>query len=446
MMNLSELRSYCGSLLDYDPINPTYTQELTSFLNDAQGRLLGDRPWSFLTTEEQLSVETDITLSLTFAPGSAQVTGAGFPVGTLIEPGSPYELGTLTFTESGGTTATYQVRFVQNATTLHIDRPFVGTGGTYSVVLKRRNVYLPSDTAQVLSVLQDITSYPQQVSFMSKLDRDAHLIDPAVLGTPEAFLQGEAEFVPAPRALSGVSVVTPGAGRGVRTVTVYMVNVRAPDLPSFDSYPGYSGGLESGLSPGVEYTLQDNEELQFNPAAIAEKSGLYRRFYFTCTAEGIDAPRRVRGTTSIDTVPPPGIGGGFTADTRLSILQGQNFDTITPRYKRTQSGAHQSVQLYPHPSSDTFINVRRLVVPQDMEEHQDTPAVPSAYARVIAYEALSQLAIKADQAPLSAVFERKMQMVYRGMEQRYLGKPSRRIVKNSSGGIYPTIFGPLTFT
>ena len=39
-MNLSELRSYCGSLLDYDPINPTYTQELTSFLNDAQGRLL----------------------------------------------------------------------------------------------------------------------------------------------------------------------------------------------------------------------------------------------------------------------------------------------------------------------------------------------------------------------------------------------------------------------
>jgi len=87
-----------------------------------------------------------------------------------------------------------------------------------------------------------------------------------------------------------------------------------------------------------------------------------------------------------------------------------------------------------------------LLVPQDMEEAQDVPAVPSAYAKVLAYEALAQLAIKSDQAPLSAAFERKMQMVYRGMEQRYLGKPSRRIVKNSSGGIYPTIFGPLTFT
>jgi hypothetical protein len=92
------------------------------------------------------------------------------------------------------------------------------------------------------------------------------------------------------------------------------------------------------------------------------------------------------------------------------------------------------------------MTVRRLVVPQDMEEQQDTPAVPSAYARIIAYEALTQLAVKADQTAVAAAYERKRQMMYRGMEQRYLGKPSRRIIKNSSGGIYPTIFGPLTFT
>ena len=132
--------------------------------------------------------------------------------------------------------------------------------------------------------------------------------------------------------------------------------------------------------------------------------------------------------------------------TALSTLQSQNFDTITPRYQRTQSGAHRALQLYPHSSSDSELTVRRLLVPQDMEEQQDTPAVPSAYARVIAYEALSQLAIKADQAPLSVAFERKRAMIYQGMEQRYLGKPSRRIIKNGAGGIYPTIFGPLTFT
>ncbi len=444
-MNLDALRQYCGSLLDYDPVNPTYTSELTSFLNDAQGRLLGDRPWSFLVLEQQLRVKTDISLTLTFVNGSSQVTGVGFPVGTLSAPGSAYELGTFTVTDSNGLVDSYRIQYVQNTTTLHIDRPFVGAGGTYTVTMKRRDVYLPSDTAQVQAVLQDITSYPQQIDFMSKLDRDGYLIDPSVLGTPESFLEGVAEYVPAPRALSGVSVVTPGAGRGVRSITVYMVNVRAPLLPSFDSYPGFSGGLESGLSPGITYDLADNEELQFNPAAINEESGLYRRFYFTCPDEGIEAPRRVRSITSVDTVPPVG-GVTFSGDTSLSVLQGQNIDTITPRYQRTQSGAHQAVQLYPHPSSDTFINVRRLLVPQDMEEAQDTPAVPSAYARVLAYEALAQLAIKADQAPLAAAFERKMQMVYRGMEQRYLGKPSRRIVKNSSGGIYPTIFGPMTFT
>jgi hypothetical protein len=444
-VNLDSLRSYCGSLLDYDPVNPTYTDELTAFLNDAQVRLLGDRPWSFLVTEQALRVQTDVSLALTFVNGSSQVSGVGFPIGTLSAPGSSYELGTFTVTDSNGLTDTYQIRFVQNTTTLHIDRPFVGSGGTYTVTMKRRNVFLPSDTAQVQAVLQDITSYPQQIDFMSKLDRDSYLIDPDVLGTPESFLEGEAEYIPAPRALSGVSVITPGAGRGVRTVTVYMVNVRAPLLYTYDSYPGFSGGLESGLSPGVTYTLQDNEELQFNPAAINAESGLYRRYYFTCTDEGIDAPRRVRSATSVDTAPPTG-GVLFSADTSVSVLQGQNLDTITPRYQRTQSGAHQSLELYPHTSTDSFINVRRLLVPQDMEEAQDVPAVPSAYAKVLAYEALAQLAIKSDQAPLSAAFERKMQMVYRGMEQRYLGKPSRRIVKNSSGGIYPTIFGPLTFT
>ena len=82
LVNLDALRQYCGSLLDYDPVNPTYTSELTSFLNDAQGRLLGDRPWAFLVREEQLEVKTDITLTLTFTAGSAQVTGTSFPVGT----------------------------------------------------------------------------------------------------------------------------------------------------------------------------------------------------------------------------------------------------------------------------------------------------------------------------------------------------------------------------
>ena len=447
-MNLSALRDYCGSLLDYDPINPTYTAELTSFLNDAQQRLLGDRPWSFLVTEQVIKTRTDVSRSLVFTNGSASVTkpalAPALPVGTAALPGSVLELATITVTDSAGLTDEYVVRFVQNTTTLHIDRPFAGASGTYTVTIKRRDVYLPADTAQVMAVLDNSVGYPQEVSFLSKLDRDCYLLDPDTLGTPESFLEGEAEYVPAPRSVRGISAVTVPAGQGVRTVQVYQVNVRAPAYYGFDSYPGYSGGFESGLSPAMTFTLSDTQELQINPDVISSSSGLYRRYYFTCTDEGIDAPRRLRGAT-VDTVPPSG-AGAFNASTALSALQSQNFDTITPRYQRTQSGAHRALQLYPHSSGDSELTVRRLVVPQDMEEAQDTPAVPSAYARVIAYEALAQLAIKADQAPLSVAFERKRAMIYQGMEQRYLGKPSRRIIKNSAGGMYPTVFGPMTFT
>ena len=112
-MNLKALRDYCGSLLDYDPVNPTYTEELTSFLNDAQGRLLNDRPWDFLVQERAYNVRTDVDLALGFTNGSASVTGTGFPVGTASLPGSEYELGTMQVTDSAGVVALYQVRYVQ---------------------------------------------------------------------------------------------------------------------------------------------------------------------------------------------------------------------------------------------------------------------------------------------------------------------------------------------
>lgn len=444
-MNLQDLRAYCGSLLDYDPVNPTYTGELDGFLNDAQQRILGDRAWDFLTTEGVLQARADVSISLGFTNGSSSVSGTGLPIGTAALPGSPYELATADVTDSAGLQGIYTVQYVQNATTLHLDRPFTGASGTYAVTLQRRDLHLPADTAQLMAVLQDDVGYPQQVSFLSKLDRDAYVLDPDTEGTPASYLEGESLYVPAPRAVRGVSAATVAAGKGVRTVKVFMVNVRAPAYYGFDSYPGYSGGMESGLSPSTTFSLTNVQELEIAPDVIASSSGLYRRFYFTCEEEGIIAPRRLRSSSGTSTVPPAGLTA-WKPDTALATLQSQAIDTTTVRYRRTQSGAHRAMQLYPHPSSDQRMTARRLLVPQDMEELQDTPAVPSAYARLLAYEAMSALAIKADQSALSATFERKRALMFRGMEQRYLGKPSRRIIKNGSSSVFPAIFGPMTFT
>ena len=76
-MNLADLRAFMGNLLDYDPTNVTYTNQLTDLLNDAQTRILTDRPWSFSIVEEDVETRTDVAVSLACANGSSQATGTG---------------------------------------------------------------------------------------------------------------------------------------------------------------------------------------------------------------------------------------------------------------------------------------------------------------------------------------------------------------------------------
>jgi hypothetical protein len=58
-VNLSDLIDFCGNLLDYDPVNETYREQLVSLLNDSQTRILTDRHWAFAQRERDLRVYTD---------------------------------------------------------------------------------------------------------------------------------------------------------------------------------------------------------------------------------------------------------------------------------------------------------------------------------------------------------------------------------------------------
>lgn len=458
-MNLAQLRALVDNLIDYDPVNETYREDVRTLLNNAQLRVLGDQAWDFLIEESRQRVLTDQTVSLTFINGEIAVTDAtapsppgSFPISFDGKyPGSPWELATLHVTDSAGLSGIYTIRLVATSNTLSIDRPFLGASGTYSCSIRFRNVYLPADTVQLQGELRTDTGYPIKLQWLSQFSHDVYNLDADLLGAPENVLEGEAVYVPAPRSVHGVSAVTSGSGRGVRSVTVYMVNCMAPDYPGFDSYPGFSGGFESALSPGVTFDLADTELLTFTPETINPASGLYRRYYFTCTQAGvdIDAPRRVRnasgGTIGQDTVSPAG-GVTLTPDLNLSTLQSQFLDAQLTRYQRTQGGSHRALQLSPHPSSDQDIIVRRLLAPRYMDEDQDYPSIPPASAQILAYEALRDLALKLDQPALAESFGRRADLLFRGMQQRYVSKPSRRIVRGASPAVYPTVFGPLTFT
>lgn len=448
-MNLGELVAFCGNLLDYDPVNDTYREQLVDLLNDVQARILTDRHWSFAQIDRQVQAYTDKTIAVGMTLNSPDVTSAAlFDYSTsVIKPGSSLELGELEVTLASGEVQKYRVSWVESASLLHLDRNFEGPTGPYTATIRQRDVFLPVDTAAVMNVGDPTTGIPTKAIYLSRWERDDTNLDPSLLGTIEAYLPGEGLQVPAPRTSTGVATVA-GVGQGVRTINVYQVNVRAPIGPSFSDYrKDASQGLESALSKVATYSLTALQTLEFTPETLDDRPGLYRRYYFTCPEAGLLAPVRIAdAASSQDTVSPAG-GVTLAPDLSLATLQTQAFAERALRYRG--GGLYRSIELYPHPSADQLVNVRTLISPQRMYEDQDAPLVPSAYAQVIAYAALESLTLKVDNPALSAVYERKKDLLFRSMEQRYLEAVPRRLIKGMPTAGYRYIrnpFGPLTFT
>tara|TARA_R110000796_G_scaffold145845_2_gene262443 strand:- start:6439 stop:7812 length:1374 start_codon:yes stop_codon:yes gene_type:complete len=457
-VHLGELIDFVGNLLDYDPTNVTYRAQLVSILNDSQTRTLTDRPWDFSMKERVLRVYTDASHLFNVVNGSATVAGTAFPIaGSVVKPGSRWDRGIVTITDSAGVTQDYTIAFVRTANQLFLDRDFEGVTGAYTVTIKFRDVYLPSDTMTIQNVGDPIVGIPAKAAFLSKWEREDANLDPDLLGVIEAYLPSTGRTVPAPQTARGVSVVS-GSSQGVRTIQVYMVNVHGPRAINCPVYRrDVSDGFESALSKVGTFVLADNQTLTMTPETINAQTGLYRRYYFTCAEAGILAPVRARNADNeqggglaldVDTVDPFG-SVTLKPDLSLATLTSQNFHSRSIRYVWNNSAAYQSVQLFPHPSSNQDLNVRAVITPARMQEDQDAPMVPASYAQVIAYAALEALTLKVDNPALSAVYQRKKEVLYKGMEQRFLQAVPRRIIKGTPTAGYRFTrnpFGPLTFS
>lgn len=452
-MNLGDLIDFCGNLLDYDPTNDTYRSQLVALLNDAQTRCLTDRPWDFAQRDRKLQVWTDLNLAVTVTNGSATVGGGPFAVSSsAVLPGSVLDRAVIEITDSTGATYTHRIAWVLSGTQLYLDRPFVGATGAYTALVKRREVYLPSDCMQVQNVGDPTQGIPAKIMFLSKFEREDANLYPDLLGTIEAYLPSEGRRTMAPQTPRGITTVA-AVAQGARTINVYMVNVQGPLATNFKVYRSdVSDGWESALSKVATFNLSDTETLRFQPEVVDDTTGLYRRYYFTCPEAGILAPVRVRSAggqgfaaAGVDTVNPQA-GVILAPALALSTLQAQTFQALSVRYVWDQAAAYQSIQLHPHPSADQPLDVRMLIAPSRMLEDQDAPLVPAAYAQAIAYTALEALTLKVDNGALSAVYQRKKDLIIRGMEQAYLKAVPRRIVKGTptSGYRYVTNpYGPL---
>jgi hypothetical protein len=437
-VNLDELVDYVGNLVDYDPVNEAYRAQLVSLINEAQVRILGERPWTFAQRERAVQAWTDTQINVSVSTGSATVSGAAFPVSSsTVKPGSNLDQAILEWTDLGGQLHRHTLAWVKNVNVLFLDRDYEGISGSYVATVYRRQVYLPSDSLTVQNVLDPIVGVPNPLVYLSKFEEENSVLDPKKLGRLEAWVASQGKRTPAHRTARGVAVVAAAPGQGVRTIHIWMVNVLAPFGTNFAMYPQeVSDGFESGFSAKLTFELSDTETLTFTPEVIPSRTGLYRRYYFTCPEANIAAPLRIRNADAeqgnplvgVDTVNPEA-GITLRPDLSLPTLQTQGFISTAIRYVWSNAGAYQAIELYPHPSGDQAVLTRALVAPVKLQEGQDVAIIPESHAKIIAVATLENLAMKVANPALAEMYARQKAKLYMAMEQAFLERVPRRIVK-----------------
>jgi hypothetical protein len=170
--------------------------------------------------------------------------------------------------------------------------------------------------------------------------------------------------------------------------------------------------------------------LTFTAPAIQPRTGLYRKFYFSCPQVGIKRP------VLVSTTAPNGIDplGGVTLAPNLSLatISSEDYQTNTIPYMAL--GSYQRFNLWPHPALVTQYQVRVQALPQPMIEDGDAPLIPPDAAQVIEYEATANNALRLDNQSLAQMYRELRNASYRQMSQTYLMMSTAPVVMMGASG------------
>lgn len=414
MSTLANLRAAVAANLNFDPENETYESDLDGIINRAQTKVLGSHRWSFAQKDYIVRVFPDYT-----EVGIPVILGQDFVDLSLIsaEARAALDGHTLFLTSSTNVQSqTYNISFADLAgIRVYLTSPITQATGTYTVTVQYREIPLPGDTASVEGLLDLSVGIPEPQRAMTKLNRDVIRLDPNTTGRSLYFIPSSSVKTPTPRAVSGVATVA-GVAQGVRTIFIYQTFSLA--------------GRESALSAPVEFNLTDIQTLTFTAPAIQPRTGLYRKFYFSCPQVGIKRP------VLVDASVPNGIDplGGVTLapDLSLATISTEGFLTNTIPYMAL--GQYQRFNLWPHPALVTDYQARAMILPQPMIEDGDTPLIPPDAAQVIEYEATSNNALRLDNSSLAQMYRELRNSAFRQMSQTYLLQSSAPVVMMGSAG------------
>ena len=426
-MDLQALRDYATNVLDYDATaNPTFRAQLDRLLTDAYERVWSEKPWQFAQKDAGIIARPDAPAAIGATNGSPNLTHTGdLLVGVM--DGQIIDIGG----------EEYTIAYVRSATLAYLTEPFRGSTGAYDATVIYRFLDLPADAQMVMNVTHRTNSItpsdPGMMVALTRYEDEYYNLPLGEVSIPRYWVPQDPMTIPAPLTPSGVATVVAAPGRGARTIEIAMANEW--------------GGRSSGLSQVTVVSLSDTQEVTLTPGVIPNQTGLYRVYYLRSPDLGLYAWRRVTDTVGVSAVAPNG-GVTLTPDTSVSNLTNQSYTLTAPRYQG-DGGMRERFRLHPRQDAEYTYTARILVRPRPLVESTDTPDIPAAHRVVIAYLALVQLLMKADNAAQSALYEKRADQEILKMERRYLIDAARRIVIgnfNTAGQNRFNRWGSLTHT
>ena len=421
-MNLSQMLSMAGSILDYSPDVPTYRAELRRFINEAYRELFSNDVWLFAQREEHITIFPDVTVSALGTGTSGTTVKIQDPSGSGLF--RPYMTGAIVEITAGSAPLAnlpveVQVRaFLDSNNLLLEDKdgrdldPVQFSGATgITATIKQRFIDLPVDCIDVLSVTLRFPSQERQPFYnLTRWEDECWMLNMDLIARPTNFILAE-----------DVSVVAP-----VKQPTCNNIGAVANTVPvagDYDVVYVHSvGNRQSAPSPNSTLTTftatQGMSISGMQNNGVNDSSGLRKKVYIRTPDsdafyEVTDAPVQ----ESVTTLGAPN-GLGIPASYQLSKNRLPENDGI---YKR--------IRMYPRQDERMSITVRYLGRPMRLLDDGDVPNFPPEYHQILVFRCCEQLFVKHGNAPLSDLYRQRAEKVLTKMQKRYKTTRSQMLVK-----------------
>lgn len=481
-MNLTALRERIKNSLDFSPDLQGFNDQVDQLLNEAYLRLWTEKRWTFSQKLFQFPFHPDIlptrdaippavAVNANVVKGSRQVTFSA-SIDRLtpdIWEGAIFDLDNLE----------YIISKVVNASTILLDRPFVGTTNTDSTdwVIKKRYYQLPQDCLELLSLSHRdnpsnvgaaaLPPYGKLRAILPRRDEELNLRTDYKAAYAEAFVWTPAAFIP-----PAEKIVLAAIAQEQGTTTGFPLNTYLEVCWAFEK-DGKVGALSEPetikfTGDGAFFNLQidfaswDDQPIiadtwQSKDTSPTQYEGFRKVVFWNAnfnrtSGERLGLPawknfNKGGGTRNVSGYLTP-----ITAEDTVSSIVISFFNTIDPGNKRYIEIDGQHLQIRPYPRVDAwdvsvtqqaatpeyspvplqflrYGEMRYVYKPALLAEGTDTPEMPYEFHGLIVTKALEDVYLKLGNLTMADTYRRRIEKDLKNFERRYCDHIDSSVVR-----------------